>query len=424
VLCGLPCRLVLGKSASVESADPHENAVPPGWTFRSAEAVYDLFQAGHYEQALAQGARVLEQKPEDEWTHYVMALAQLNLQRGAKAWNHVDCLLVHYPNWGPSHHAACLYFKGVGRAAEALRHIQTAIALDPTTAAYHSVSAILALDRNELPRARASIERARELDPQDPDIIRLAVEIRGLNQTSAREAWERIRELEAALALDPNNAGLHASIGSIFLDELDQPREAEESFRTALLNDPADRDHQAALFRAVGQQRILYRLLSIPQRAFAWMANFWRALSLQPWRIIFLVGGLKVVLAYFFWLLVTAIVFWPSCKIYEWLIISEIQCVAGTSARRLRWKRALNRWPFWARFGACAGLILGSWFALFAAMGILTEGFTVLGVFVGIHFVLTLALFVLRKARSSHGRWAADRKQKRKSVPPPLPKRI
>lgn len=405
----------------MESDAPNENGGRAGWTRRPATALHDLFQAGHYEQVVAQGARVLEQEPEEPMAHYLMALALVNLNRGTDAWNHVDCLLTHHPDWAPSHHAASLFFRAARRWHDARHHIQTAIALDPNIATYHSVASVLALQRHDLPQARASVARARELEPQDPDIVRLAVEIQGLNQTTAREAWERIRELETALALDPNNAGLHASIGSIFLDELDQPREAEESFRAALSNDPADRDHQKALFRAVGQQRMLYRLLSIPQRAFAWLGNYFRGLAVQPWRILFLLIAFKLVLGFLFWLLPVAIVFWPSCKIYEWLLISEIQCGADASDRHLRWKRTLNRWPFWARLGACMGLILGSWLALFGLLGIVGPGFTVLGVFAGIHFLLTLILFLMRKARSSHGRWAADRKQQRRGVPPPLP---
>jgi tetratricopeptide (TPR) repeat protein len=419
-----------------------------GGTGHLAEALFALCRSGHFEQVVSEGARVLDREPEDAAVHYLMALAQLGLNRPAGALNHVNCLLSHYPDWAPSHHAASIYFRSVCRLPEARRHIQTAISLDPNVSHFHFVSAILALLRNDLPQARASVERARQLDPQDPNIIRLAVEIQGVSQTTAREAWERIRELEAALALDPNNAGLHASIGSIFLDELDQPREAEESFRSALLNDPSDRDNQKALFRAVGRQRMLYRLLSIPQRAFAWMGNVFRGFGVQPWRLIFLVIAFKAVIAFLIWLFLVTLVFWPSCKLYEWLVMSEIQCVAEASDRHLRFKRALGRWPFWLRFSACMGLILGSWFLLFASLGIVTcgfaeliatgrffeldaiggfvamvvtGGFVSLGIFAGIHFIVTLALFFMRKERSSHGRWAADRGRKRNAVLPPVP---
>jgi hypothetical protein len=127
--------------------------------------------------------------------------------------------------------------------------------------------------------------------------------------------------------------------------------------------------------------------------------------------------------------------------------MSEIQCVAEASDRHLRFKRSLGRWPFWLRFSACVSLILGSWFLLFASLGavfggfselvatgrivgdviavtvalVVTGGFVALGIFAGIHFIVTLALFLMRKERSYHGRWAADRGRKRNAIPTSLP---
>ena len=390
------------------------------WSRPPSDALWNLFQARHFEQVISQGGRILQKEPAEQLAHYLMALARVNLSRVPEAREHVECLLSYHPDWAPSHHAASVYLRAIQRWSEARRHIETAITLDPNSPTYHLMAAVLALHEQRLDQARASVARARELDPQNPDVIRMSVEIQGLGQTTAREAWERIRELESGLEIDPNDDGLHASIGSIYLDELDQPREAEAAFRAALLNDPSDRDNQKSLFRAVGQQRMLYRLLSIPQRAYAWLANYFRGLALQPWRILLVLLAFKVVIAFVLWLAVVTVVFWPSCKVYEWLLISEIQCVVEATDRHLRFKRALNRWPFWVRFGLCVGLILGSWFVFFALLGIVTVGFAVLGGIAGVHLIFTLVLFLIRRARSSHGRWSADRGQGRRTAPPPI----
>ena len=373
------------------------------------EALQGLYAAGHYEQVLTQGRLVLERDPQDEFAHYLLSLALIQLDRTQDAFLHIDALLTHQPNWSATHHAASLGFKKLRRYQDAWIHIQNAIRLEPTTATYHTLAAVLALQRHDWDQARESIATARRLDPNDPDVIRLAVEIQGINQTTARQAWERIRELEQGLMVDPNNPGLHASIGYIYLDELDQPHHAEQSFRDALLRDPGDKDNQKALFRAIGQQRLIYRLLSIPSRAFVWLGNWFRGASIQPWRYIFLVIAFKVVFAYLIWLVLVTVLFWPPAKFYQWLLISEIECVAESSERQLRFKRALNRRPFWLRFLACVGLVLAFWFALFATLGIVTTGFVVLAVFVGIHFVITLGLWLTGKARSSFGRRAAQR---------------
>lgn len=398
---------------------PGREESAPAWS--RTEALHGLFTAGHYEQVLAQGRKVLEEDPEDELAHYYLALSQLSLNRAGEAFPHIDALLTVAPNWSGTHHAAALGFLARRRHRDAMAHVQTALSLDPANATYHSLAAVLSLHLHDLERARACVARARQLDPQDPDILRLAVEIRGLEQTTAREAWERIRELEAALALDPNNPGLHASIGSIHLDELDQPREAEHSFRQALLRNPSDRDHQKALFRAIGRQRLLYRLFSIPARTFAWLGNVGRGLQAQPLRIFFLIVAFNVVLVFFFWLAMVTVLFGPAAWAYQWLLISEIECAAEASDRKLRFKRALNRWPFWVRLIACLGLILGFWLVLFAALGGIAIGFILLGAIAGIHFVIVLALFLIAKARSAFGRRAADRRPRRMTTPPPLP---
>ena len=397
---------------------------------RQAEALCDLYDAGHWEQVAAQGQILLESAPDEELAHYVVGLARLKLKRVTEAWGHVHFLLTNHPDWPPSHEAASLYYRTVRHRDQAWSHIQTAIQLNPNVAGYHASAALLAVERKDLPGAIWSIGRARQLAPEDPNIAWLAIELQGANQTTAREAWHRIREFENALRLDPNNSDIHASIGSIYLEELDMPREAEASFRSALLHDPAHAGHQKALFQAVAQQRMLYRLLSIPQRAFRWLANYCRGVAVQPWRIIFLLFGFKIVLAFLFWIAVVAIIFWPACKIYEWLVISEIECVAEASNAQLRFKRALGRRPFWLRFMACVGLILGSWLAFFAVLGIVIPGFVTLGILAGVHFVFTLVLFLMRKARSSHGRWSAEREQASRppappvlrSGPPPLPR--
>jgi len=89
--------------------------------------------------------------------------------------------------------------------------------------------------------------------------------------------------------------------------------------------------------------------------------------------------------------------------------------VAETSDRQLRFKRNLNRWPFWARFAAFAGPILGFWLIVFAYLGIVVKGMAALAGFIAIHYVLTWLFVGLGKVRTAYGRWAADRRQRREA---------
>lgn len=416
------CRLVtaagLGHSLHVEIREPGGLNCDPLALRQRAAALCDLHDAGHYEQVVVQGRQLLEADPGQELTHYVLALACARTNRLNECWGHVQFLLGHEPDWAPSHEAASIYFRSIKRFDDAWSCIQAAIRLNPTVAAYHAAACSIAVSRRDLDGAVAAVNRARQLDPNDPGIAWLAVELKGANQTTARESWQRLREFERALELDANHPGIHGSIGRIYLDELDMPREAEAAFRSALLHDPTNSEHQKGLFQAVAKQRMLYRLLSISRRAYAWLAGYFRGVAVQPWRIVFLLLGFKIVIAFCFWLSLVTIVFWPAGKLYEWLVISEIECASEASDRHLRFKRALNRRPFWLRFLVCVGLILGGWLALFALLGGVVPGFIALAMFIGVHFVLTLAVFLLRRARSSHGRWSADRMP---ATPPPLP---
>lgn len=104
-------------------------------------------------------------------------------------------------------------------------------------------------------------------------------------------------------------------------------------------------------------------------------------------------------------------------------MISDIRCASDVSDQHLRLKRLLNRWPFWVRFASFVVLIFGLWGGFFLVTGIpVGAGFLVLLGLAGVHFLVTSILFVSRKARSAHGRRAADKRPRPLVKPPPLPR--
>ena len=364
-------------------------------------ALHELLLAGHLEQVVSQARRVLEREPESATTHYYLTLALLRLGRVTDAWISVQTLLERLPNTGLTHHAASLYFAAVKKDRKAREHIRQAVALEPHVAAFQYYACGAALRLGKIREAREAIDAARHLDPMDPDIIRLYVLVHGLNQDSARSAWERVRQLETGLGIDPTNAGLHETIGDIFLRELDHPAEAEQHYRESLLREPVNRDCQKALFQAVARQRFMYRLLSIPSRAWAWLGDVVRGCSYQPWRLIFLVFAIKFVLVFFVWLLIATILFWPACKMYEWLVVAEIQSAGLAPARWLAFKRRLSRRPFWMRFALCLCLIVGLWVLLFKLFRVpLVGGFVFLGSLAAVHSIALLVEMAGRRIRS------------------------
>jgi tetratricopeptide (TPR) repeat protein len=366
-------------------------------------ALHELLVAGHLEQVVSQARRILDRQPESIPTHYYLALALLRLRRSGEAWVSVQILLERLPNAGFAHHAASEYFSLTRKYRKAREHIRQALALESHSAPFHYDACRAALRLRKIREAREEIDAARQLDPRDADIIRLYVLVHGLNQDSARSAWERVRQLETGISIDPTNAGLHETLGDIFLAELDQPGKAEEHYRESLLRDPVNRSCQKALFQAVARQRFMYRLLSIPSRAWTWTRDVLRGCFYEPWRLIFVLLAIKAVLMFFVWLVVATVLFWPACKVYEWLVVAEIQSAGLAPARWLSFKRRLSRRPFWMRFGVCIVLIIGLWIALFKSLRMpLRIGFLVLGTFAAIHSLALLVETVSRRIRSRY----------------------
>ena len=374
-------------------------------------AIEGLYAAGHYEQVFTQATRGLEADPESPDLHYYRGLASLHFKRREELRSHTEFLLRTAPDDSRGHQLAALHELSRQKYQVAEKHIEEAINLHPTCSVYHRQAAAIAAAGQKLKKAEAHIKTALELDPQDADSIRFAVELRGLSEKRAWQAWERIQRLKEALAIDPNNAEVHCSIGSIYLDDLDDPKEAEAHFREALRLDPRDRDTQKLLFRAVGQQRLIYRVISIPSRCFGWMSQVRQGLAIQPWRIIFVIFAFKLIAVGLAWLFAVTCVFWPAGKIYEWLLLADTRAGAGTAEWHLRMKGMLLRWPFAVRFGIFAGIISVFWILLFRYYaGSYKTAMFMLGVFVGIHFFATFLSVGLKKMRAALGRRKARKR--------------
>jgi len=89
-----------------------------------------------------------------------------------------------------------------------------------------------ALNRRE--EMRASIARAKALDPEDPEVIAADSNIRGDIDGEVNAAVEALRK---AAAIAPGNSGIWNSLG-LFESDRDRPLAAEEALRRAIAEDP------------------------------------------------------------------------------------------------------------------------------------------------------------------------------------------
>lgn len=371
----------------------------------SGEVLSHLLHAGNLDRLESEARRVLSRDPEDAGAHYYLALALIDLHRVGEARPHLDCLLAAEPESLRARIAVVSYFASLKNWKELDRAATEGMRLFPEFGIFSYYAAIADLRRGRFKSATAHIDRARQLAPDDADIANLHIGIHGIGADSAEDSLRRIDDYRTALALDPQNAYLHYSLGMEWLDGLDDPKEAEGHFREAVRLDPGNRLFQKALFQAVAKRSLVYRLFSIPSRCFAWLGQLAQGLALQPWRILFLLIGFKVWLGFFAWLLLVTLVFWPGAKAYEWLLVSELREGGTASDRALRLWYRMRRWPRSLRFALFLAVNLAVWGGLSALVGVpFGTGCAVVGVFAAVHGFFVTAIWGIRRLSAKQAR--------------------
>lgn len=381
----------------------------------SGMVLRNLLLTGNLERLETVARRYLAEDPNDATAHYYLALVLIDLQKRKEARAHLDTLLALEPDSLRVQIVAVCYY-GTGREWRKMRrHLAEGLCLNPDLAFFHEWAAIADMRCGKLKSAKVNISRARELDPDSADIANLHIRIHGVEKSSPDESLQRIGEYREALSLDPHNAAIHHSIGEVYLEELDDPGEAEHHFREALQREPTERIYQRDLFQAVAKRSLVYRLMSIPSRSIRRLLLMGRGLLLQPWRILLLIFlvllmGQWVVFA-LAWLVITTLLFWPGGKVYEWLLVSEIRRGTAASDRELRIWYKLQQWPLWGRFALFLAMNLGFWAVIFFLMGLrMASGFAFVGIITVVHFLYIWFERGLHRANARNAKKKAARR--------------
>lgn len=372
-----------------------------------------LHDAGHWERLITIAMDSLAIDPNDPETHRFIGWAYAKVGRLPQMFHHVSFLLNFDPDDSRHHHLAAVYFLDARQHQKAEPHIATLLRLEPHSATYHYLATILALRNNKLKLAQTHIHEARRLAPDWPAAAHLHIQIDGIHQKKASDAWNRIRRLEETLGLDPQHAGLMTSIGEIYLRELERPRDAEHFFREALMIDPTDKDRQALLLESLRARSLLYRTLSLPATAFR---KFSKSMETNRARWFFVIIAIKAIVAFFIWVIVVGLFFAPAAKIYEWLVLTDI----SRSQSLPRWASPLTtvlRWPLWIRFAVCGAIVVGAWVGILH--GVFRRSWSESGQIVAwvfsLHFTLVALVVGVGRLRARFGRWQDARRRRREA---------
>lgn len=293
---------------------------------------------------------------------------------------------------------AALWHLEEGRHEKGSECLVAAIRMDPEDASLWHLAAVLETRRHRFDVARQTIQRARELKPDDADIAHVYIILHSLERSGAKAALETVREHEDALKLEPENDELIASMGDVFLEELEMPQRAEDLYRQALAIEPRNRQHRKRLWRAMQARHLLFRTLRLPFSGLTQAVNFMRGLRMEPWRALWLVIGAKFVLGFLAWLVVSMAVFGLPTLMIEWLVLADIERASRAADKVGRWWLKFHHLPFLVRLTSCFALMAGFWWGLFAVFG--TEparGLAFIAWFFVIHLVVMTVCVAVRK---------------------------
>lgn len=385
---------------------------PPEW-------LQHLHDARQWDRLIEVAKESLAADPDDDGAHRHLAWAYAKLGQPDKMVPHVEFLLGRDAGELEHHHLAAIQHLDQRSPAKAKVHLDRLLQGAPDNPTYHYLACIHALRTNDLLSARTHIREARRFAPEWAAAAHLEIKIAAIEETAAHQAVARIQKFEKALALDPEDADLLASIGDVYLRELEQPRQAESFYRRALAIAPGDAANQERLLEAVRARSLLYRTLSMPATCFRGTMT---ALRERRVNFLILLIAFKGFILFLLWLFLMGAAFTPAAWIYRTLVLRDAASIRWRGSRWNPWQLIL-RAPLWIRlflaltWVGTAWVMLVSWLFEMPWM----EALLIIMLIFGMHFGALLLWVGFRKARSAFGRWQNNRRSKRSLTPPPLP---
>jgi len=208
---------------------------------------------GRYEEAEREAVRGLALAPEDLVLHVELVRSFLGRERWDDADHVLQQLLAIAPDFAVGFNLLSIVRSEQGRFAEAEKAVLEALRLEPDWASPYEVYGDLMRRTSHLEKAKKLYERARALNPEDPDLPSKIA----LVETQRDRLGSAHTAAAAGLALGPAEALAHASRGSAHLAG-GRPFRARADFREALRLDPTNDSFEEVFLLADTNCRIVY----------------------------------------------------------------------------------------------------------------------------------------------------------------------
>jgi len=208
---------------------------------------------GRFDEAEREAIRGLAIAPEDVALHIELVRSFLGRERWGDADQVLVQLLAIAPDFPVAYNLLCIVRTEQGSYAEAEKAVLEALRLDPDWASPYEVYGDLMRRTSHLGKAKRLYERARALNPEDPDLPSKIA----LVETQLSRLGPAHVAAAAGLALGPAEALAHASRGSAHLAG-GRPFRARADFREALRLDPTNESFEEVFLIADTSCRIVY----------------------------------------------------------------------------------------------------------------------------------------------------------------------
>ena len=197
------------------------------------------WENGHIDGAVETLRQALSLDPDFAEAHALLALCLLQKRRIHAARYEANIALALEPDLQIAHYANANILIAFRKFNEAEEHIMLLLEQDPNEALYYRNLATLYNLKGERKKILSPLEKALELDPENPETLAALSEYYVRQDLPRAEAYAH-----SALQISPDNVDALIAMGHVFLEKKQYP-DAKEHAIWALRNDP---DNSSAIY--------------------------------------------------------------------------------------------------------------------------------------------------------------------------------